>query len=139
MNLESHYRSYLSALNERRLDDLVNYVADELTYNGEKLTRRQYQDLIAADILAIPDLYYDAQTLVATDDLVACRIAFTCTPQRDFLGFTPSGEQLAFAEHVFYRFVGRRMVEVWSLIDRPAIEAQLQAASTRQASVRRRQ
>jgi hypothetical protein len=53
-DLETRYRAYLDALNERRLDDLVHYVQDELSYNGETMTRRQYQDLIAADITAIP-------------------------------------------------------------------------------------
>jgi hypothetical protein len=41
-DLESRYRAYLAALNERRLDDLVEHVHDELTYNGEPMTRRQY-------------------------------------------------------------------------------------------------
>jgi predicted ester cyclase len=124
-DLETCYRSYLDALNERRLDDLVHYVQDELSYNGEKMTRRQYQDLIAADITAIPDVIFDAQIITASDDHVACRLIFDCTPQHPFLGFSPNGERLCFAEHVFYRFRDGRIAAVWSLIDRPAIEAQL--------------
>jgi predicted ester cyclase len=72
-DLETRYRAYLDALNERRLDDLVHFVQDELLYNGERMTRRQYQDLIAADIKAIPDLIFDAQIIVASGDQVACR------------------------------------------------------------------
>ena len=34
-DLAIHYRAYLDVLNERRLDDLVHYVHDELSYNGE--------------------------------------------------------------------------------------------------------
>ena len=49
-DLETRYRAYLDALNERRLDDLVDFVQDELSYNGETMARLQYQDLIAADI-----------------------------------------------------------------------------------------
>jgi len=124
-DLETRYRSYLDALNERRLDDLMDYVQDELSYNGEKITRRQYQDLIAGDISAIPDLIFDAQIIVATDEHVACRLVFNCTPQQEFLGFSPNGQQLCFAEHVFYHFRDGRIAAVWSLIDRPAIEAQL--------------
>jgi predicted ester cyclase len=124
-DLETRYRSYLDALNERRLDDLMDYVQDELSYNGEKITRRQYQDLIAGDISAIPDLIFDAQIIVATDEHVACRLVFNCTPQQEFLGFSPNGQQLRFAEHVFYHFRDGRIAAVWSLIDRPAIEAQL--------------
>jgi predicted ester cyclase len=61
----------MDALNERRLDDLVHYVQDELSYNGETMTRRQYQDLIAADIAAIPDLIFDGHIIVASSDQVA--------------------------------------------------------------------
>ena len=112
-------------LNDRRLDDLEHYVQDELTYNGTPMTRRQYQDLIAADVTAIPDLRYEAHLVVASGDQVACMLVFTCTPQREFLGFTPDGQRLTFAEHVFYRFDGGRIAAVWSLIDRAAIAEQL--------------
>src|SRR4029450_7570571 len=90
-DLETRYRAYLAALNERRLDDLVHYVQDELSYNGETMMRRQYQDLIAADIAAIPDLFFDAQIIVASGDRVACRLVFDCTPRPEFLGFSPGG------------------------------------------------
>jgi predicted ester cyclase len=89
------------------------------------MTRRQYQDLIAADITAIPDLFFDAQIIVASGDQVACRLIFDWTPQREFLGFSPNGERLCFAEHVFYHFRDGRIAAVSSLIDRSAIEAQL--------------
>jgi predicted ester cyclase len=126
-DLETRYRAYLDALNERRLDDLVLYVQDELSYNGEIMTRRQYQDLIAADITAIPDLIFDAHIVVTSGDNVACRLVFDCTPQHEFLGFSPIGERLVFAEHVFYHFLGGRIAAVSSLIDRSAIEAQLRS------------
>ena len=125
--LKGIYRAYLDALNERRLDDLVYYVHDELTYNGDTMTRSQYQALIAADIAAIPDLTFDARIIVADDDRVACRIVFDCTPQDEFLGFFPNGRRLSFAEHVFYDFRDGRIAPVSPLIDRFAIRQQLMA------------
>jgi predicted ester cyclase len=124
-DLETRYRAYLDVLNERRLDDLVHYVHDELSYNGETMTRGQYQDLIAADVTAIPDLIFDAHIIVASGDQVACRLVFDCIPQQEFLGFSPNGKRLIFAEHVFYRFRDGRIAAVLSLIDRAAIAAQL--------------
>jgi predicted ester cyclase len=124
-DLETRYRAYLDVLNERRLDDLVHYVQDELSYNDKTMTRRQYQDLIAADVAAIPDLFFDARTIVARGEWVACRLVFDCTPQHEFLGFSPNGERLVFAEHVFYHFHDGRIAAVSSLIDRPGIAAQL--------------
>ena len=125
--LETIYREYLAALNERRLDDLVRFVHDELTYNGEPMTRRDYQDLLAGDMAAIPDLFFDAHLVVADQSRVACRLVFACTPARQFLGFTPNGARLTFAEHVFYDFRDGRIAAVTSMIDRHAIQTQLNA------------
>ena len=140
-DLESRYRAYLTALNERRLDDLADHVHDELTYNDEPMTRRQYRDLIAADLAAAPDLFYDAQLVVASDDAVgnvaggtsgdaagghvACRLVFDCAPRGELLGFRPEGARLRFAEHVFYRYEHGRIAAVRSMIDRAAIAEQL--------------
>jgi predicted ester cyclase len=119
--LENHYRDYLRALNERRFDDLAGFVHDELTYNDEPMTRREYQDLIAADVAAVPDLTYVAGLLVVSGEQVACRLTFDCTPVAEFQGVAPTGRRIAFAEHVFYRFHEGRIAHVWSLIDRDAI------------------
>jgi steroid delta-isomerase-like uncharacterized protein len=129
--LADHYRAYLTALNERRFDDLGDFVHDELTYNDKPITRRRYADMIAGDAAAIPDLFFDAQLVVAAAGRVACRIVFDCVPQHDFLGFTPNGERLVFAEHVFYDFRDGRIAAVRSMIDRWAIQAQLSPGAPR--------
>lgn len=126
-DLEARYRRYIGCLNDRRLDDLSEFVHEELTYNGRPMTRIEYQSLIASDVGAIPDLCYDVRLLVVSGDLIACRIMFDCTPQGEFLGLRVDGRRVSFAEHVFYRLREGKIHEVWSLIDRPAIEAQLAA------------
>lgn len=128
-DLETSYRAYLDTLNEHRLSDLDQHVHDQISYNSQPLSRRQYQDLIAADLAAIPDLRYEADLIVAGADHIACRLVFRCTPEHEFLGFTPNGERLVFAEHVFYRYREGRIAEVVSLIDRWSIAGQLQAPS----------
>lgn len=124
-DLEDRYHAYLAVLNERRLDDLAHFVHERLTYNDEEITGRGYRDMIAADIAAVPDLVYDPHLVVVSGDRVACRLVFRCTPREEFLGFTPDGEQVSFAEHVFYRFDEGRIAAVTSLIDRWSIAAQL--------------
>jgi predicted ester cyclase len=122
---EARYRRYITYLNSRRVDELGEFVHEKLTYNGEPMTRRDYQNLIAGNIAAIPDLYFDVHLLVIEGDLIACRLNFRCTPQGEFLGLQPNGKSIAFSERVFYRLRGGKIHEVWSLLDRPAIEAQL--------------
>ena len=123
--LERTYRAYLDALNERRFGDLGQFVHDEVVRNDRALSGQQYADLIAADVEAIPDLRYTIDLLVSGDDTIAARLWFDCTPVRSFAGIAPTGGHAQFAEHVFYRFRDGRIAQVWSLIDTPAIRAQL--------------
>ncbi|MGE2737176.1 ester cyclase [Mycolicibacterium vaccae] len=119
------YRDYLDCLNARQWDQLDRFVADDIVYNGERLGLDGYRSLLVADTAATPDLRFVPGLLLADADVVACRLVFDCTPQREFLGLEPTGNRVTFAEHVFYRFVAGRIVEVWSLIDKDAVRRQL--------------
>lgn len=122
--LKNHYLDYISCLN-RRQTDLSAFVHDDLIYNSKSMSRKEYQDLIAYWAGVIPDQRYDVDILVVADSRVACRINFACTPVREMMGLAPTGRKIQFSEHVFYRFEDGKIKEVWSLIDKEAITAQL--------------
>ena len=46
-------------------------------------------------------------------------------PPADFLGLAVNGRRVQFTENVFYEFDDSRIRQVWSVIDKVAIEAQL--------------
>jgi predicted ester cyclase len=123
--LETIYRAYLEALNDRRLDDLDEFVHDELVYNDRPISRRQYARMLAEDVRKIPDLHFTADLLVTGDGVVACRLWFDCTPEHEFAGIEPTGRRASFAEHVFYRFREGRIEQVWSLVDLDALRQQM--------------
>jgi predicted ester cyclase len=123
--LEATYRAYIAVLNDRRFGELDGYVHDRITYNDEPMTRQQYENLLAGDVRAIPDLRYQILALVVQGRKVACRLWFDCRPEGEFLGLEPTGARVAFAEHVFYEFEDGRITRVRSLIDRSAVERQL--------------
>ena len=123
--LESTYRRYLNALNDRRFDELGDFVHDQLTYNGEQITREQYTAMLIEDVRVIPELRYDIDLLVVGDGHVASRISFDCRPRGEFLGISVDGRRVSFAEHVFYRLREGRIERVWSLLDRDAIRNQV--------------
>lgn len=123
-HLEDAYRAYIDALNGRRLDELDQFVHDQVVYNDRPISRQQYAQMIGEDVRNIPDLYFTVDLLVAGDDVVACRLWFDCTPERDFAGIAPTGRRVTFAEHVFYRFREGRIEQVWSLIDTDAVRDQ---------------
>jgi predicted ester cyclase len=119
------YRDYLDCLNDRRWDDLGRFVAEDVVHNGKPLGLNGYRAMLESDTHAIPDLRFTAELLVADADLVACRLFFRCTPRHPWAGFEPTGTEVAFAEHVFYRFHDGKIAEVWSLIDKEAVREQL--------------
>ncbi|KAF5361551.1 hypothetical protein D9757_012078 [Collybiopsis confluens] len=123
--LESHYRRYISYLNDRKIHHLADFVHEELVYNGKPMNRTDYQNYIADDIDRIPDLYFDIHHLVVNRNVVACRIRFDCTPVKEFRGHVPNGRKISFVEHVLYRFDEGKIREVWSLLDDGAISAQM--------------
>jgi predicted ester cyclase len=124
-SLEQTYRRYLRALNERTFDDLEEFVHDELTYNGQGLTRDAYVAQRREEARQIPDLHYAVDLLLVGGDHVACRIAFDCSPKGEFLGIDVDGRRVSFVEHVFYRFRDGRIEDVWSVIDTDEIREQL--------------
>ena len=76
--------------------------------------------------MTIPDLSFNIQLLI-------CRSALYCEPARlstarrkgNFSGSLYDGRKISFTENVFYEFREVKIVRVWSVIDKMAIEAQL--------------
>jgi predicted ester cyclase len=54
---------------------------------------------------------------------IAPRLLFNCSPKGEFLGLKVDGRKVSFAENVFYEFRGTKIVSVWSVLDKVAIEA----------------
>jgi predicted ester cyclase len=122
--LAQTYQRYLDCLNERRWDDLGDFVSPDVVHNGRPLGLGGYRAMLEADTTAVPDLLFIAELVVTQEDVVACRLGFECTPQQRFMGFDSPGTPISFAEHVFYRFSDSKIAEVWSVIDTQAIAAQ---------------
>jgi predicted ester cyclase len=124
-DLAAVYRAYISCLNARDWDSLGRYVDGDVCRNGERLGLRGYRAMLENDVRSIPDLAFNIALLAVDPPLVAARLGFDCAPLGAFLGMPVNGRRVSFAENVFYRFRAGRIVEVWSAIDRAAVEAQL--------------
>lgn len=125
--LSAVYRDYLACLNSRRWDDLGRFVADDVRYNGEPVGLAGYRAMLEADVDNIPDLQFVPEILLTDGDVVSCRLVFCCTPRRRIFGAEPTGARVTSAEHVFYRMVDAKIVDVRSLIDTQAVRDQLSA------------
>jgi len=81
--------------------------------------------MLESDVAQIPDLVFDIRILVATPPRLAARLWFDVAPKAHFLGLPVNGRRVCFAENVFYEFHEGLIREVWSVVDKAAIESQL--------------
>lgn len=124
-DLADLYRDYIACLNRQDWPDLGRFVDGEVQHNGRRLGLSGYRDMLVNDFRAIPDLHFAIELLVADPPHIASRLRFHCTPRGSFLGLPVNGRRVSFTENVFYAFRDGRIAQVWSIIDKAAIEAQL--------------
>ncbi|WP_175774202.1 ester cyclase [Burkholderia anthina] len=124
-DLATRYRAYIDCLNRQDWAALGEHVADNVIHNDRPLGLSGYRALLERDFRAIPDLHFDIRLLVCEPPRVACRLRFACAPKGTFMGLAVDGARVTFAENVFYEFHDGKIRQVWSVIDKAAIEAQL--------------
>jgi predicted ester cyclase len=123
--LSTRYRAYIACLNRQDWAGLQKFVHGDVRHNGQALGLAGYHAMLERDFEAIPDLQFNIEMLVTEPPLVASRLRFDCTPKGLFLGLPVNGKQVSFAENVFYKFRRGKIEQVWSVIDKAAIEAQI--------------
>ena len=119
------YRGYIACLNEQDWDSLGRFVGEEVQYNGETIGLSGYRRMLEGDFEAIPDLRFNIELLISEPPRVAARLHFDCRPKGMLFGLPVHGKRISFAENVFYEFQDGGIREVWSVMDKAAIQAQL--------------
>ena len=123
--LSDLYRGYIACLNQQDWPRLGHFVDDEVRYNNQQVGLANYRRMLERDFDEIPDLHFHIVLLISEPPYIASRLAFDCTPKGTFLGVRVNGQRVSFAENVFYEFRRDKIEQVWSVIDKAAIEAQL--------------
>ena len=116
---------YVQCLNERRADDLALIVADELTHNGQRMTRQQWWDRpVGQHLTAVPDRH--GLSRMRSSPRAGSRCA-TKTPARPpAVGWArATGARISFREHVFYTITSGRITGIWSVFDSETVHRQL--------------
>ena len=119
------YHEYIACLNRQDWHSLGRFVHEEVRHNGDQVGVPGYRRMLEKDFREIPDLYFNVELLVAEPPYIATRLRFNCTPKERFLNLNVHGTKVSFTENVFYEFLDWKIVQVWSVIDKAAIEAQL--------------
>jgi predicted ester cyclase len=124
-DLSGIYRDYIACLNRQDWSKLDQFVQDEVHHNLRPIGLSGYREMLERDFDQIPDLHFEIRLLVSDAPYVASRLGFDCTPKATFLGLEVNGKRVSFTENVFYEFRQGKIAQVWSIIDKTAIEAQL--------------
>ncbi|MCD5991965.1 ester cyclase [Pseudomonas sp. CDFA 553] len=124
-DLRDVYQGYIACLNQQNWPALGQFVDENVHYNDQRVGLTGYREMLERDYRQIPDLHFNIRFLIADPEHIAARLDFDCTPIGDFMGLPVNGRKVQFSENVFYRFKEGRIVEVWSVIDKAGIEAQL--------------
>jgi len=123
--LANIYRDYIACLNRQNWAALGRFVHDEVAHNARPLGLAGYRAMLEQDFREIPDLHFNIELLVSEPPNIAARLKFDCAPVGLFLGLAVNGRRVSFCENVFYQFRDGKIRQVWSVIDKAAIEAQL--------------
>jgi predicted ester cyclase len=123
--LSNVYRDYIACLNAQDWGRLGQFVGDDVSHNERRLGLPGYRAMLERDFSEIPDLRFNIQLLISDPPTIASRLSFDCAPKGNFLGLDVNGKRVTFTENVFYQFKDGKIDQVWSVIDKLAIEAQL--------------
>ncbi|MDX3926269.1 MAG: ester cyclase [Shinella sp.] len=123
--LRSFYHAYIDCLNRQDWDELGQYVADNAKHNGRPFGLSGYRSMLIKDFEDIPDLRFVVDRLACDPPLIAARLAFDCSPKSSFLGLKVDGRRISFTENVFYEVRNGKIADVFSVIDKAAIEEQI--------------
>ena len=123
--LSDLYRDYIDCLNGQNWRMLERFVHAEVSYNGLRVGLSGYRAMLERDFREIPDLHFTIQLLICDRRTIASRLLFDCSPRGTFLGLPVNGRRISFSENVFYELPREKIENVWSVVDKAAVEAQL--------------
>jgi predicted ester cyclase len=111
--LAAFYRRYNVCCNERRFEDLAQFVADEVAIDGTERGLDAYAEELRAVVRAFPDFHWELRRLLVDPPWIGAYLTDTGTHRGPFLGVPPTGRTVDVPEFAFYRIDADRIAEVW--------------------------
>lgn len=120
--------------NKHRPEACDEFLADDFVdhdpYPGQREGRDGFKAWAEAFMGAFPDVVVTVDDMLMEGSKCAMRLAWSATHRGDYLGIAPTGRRVAGRQMEFVRVVNRRVVERWSMLDRPWLTEQFDASSS---------
>jgi predicted ester cyclase len=107
------YERYLTCCNERRFNELGEFVSEQVSGSGPVDGLADYVEGVKAVCTAFPDYHWELQELVVEDDTIAARLIGQGTHSGPFGGIAPTGQRIRTQELVIYRIADGKIVRCW--------------------------
>lgn len=111
--LVAFYRRYLDRCNERRFDELDEFVDDDVRVNDTTVGREGYLAGLRAVVEAFPDYHWDLRRLLVDGNWLSARLTDTGTQAGTFRGIPATGRAISIQELAVYRVEHGKIVECW--------------------------
>jgi predicted ester cyclase len=111
--LVARYGRYLACCNERRFEDLAEFVAEQVSGSGPEDGLVAYIERVKAVVTGFPDYRWELQDLIVEDTTIAARLTGRGTHTGVFDGVAPTGRQITIQELVIYRFANGKIIQCW--------------------------
>ncbi len=100
----------LAAIDELLAADIVfNYPPPGVAPN-----REAYKQTVTMYHVALPDIQYTVEDMIAEGDKVAVRWTGRGTQKGEFMGIAPTGKQVTITGNSILRIAGGKIVEEWT-------------------------
>ncbi|OAQ72043.1 SnoaL-like polyketide cyclase [Pochonia chlamydosporia 170] len=119
-SLGSLYTEYIDTINTLTMgDNLDKYCHPVVTHNDHTYSIDEYRMMIESSFDDIKGLRFAINDFVidSKSQYIGALLAFTGTPVKAFRGILPTGRDVQFSEHAFYRLRDGKIEQVWSLLD----------------------
>ena len=111
--------SMIETINDRRLDDLGDYVADDIVRHSAATPSvvvtniDEFRAFLTADIASTPDSVQEIDIIFGSGDYVALRATLSATQTGQFGPFPPSGKQMQIPFMGILRIEDGKVAEIW--------------------------
>ena len=112
-DLVAVYERYLACCNDRRFDELGEFVSEHVSGSGADDGLAAYIDRVEEVCTAFPDYRWELQGLVVEQDTIAARLIGRGTHTGPFGGIPATGRRISTQELVIYRFADGKIVQCW--------------------------
>lgn len=125
--LRAFYDRYIAALNAHEFDRVHEFIADEVTLNGNPGSRDDVKAVLTSDAEAVPDLRWRLDSLIIDGERLGARLTNFGTPVKEWLGATPNGSAFEVTEYAVYTVRDGRFIHMAAIHDAEALSQQLAA------------